>query len=278
MKKRLAFRKTLFTGSFVRDYGLPVVVSFVLHLLVLGFLTNSWSDDSELKIVPPRNIKASLVELEQPKPAPAPKNQPRPRPEDDAAKKARKLAEQKRKQDEARKKAEQQRQKEIALKKAREAKEKAQKEEEARKERERQKKLEQEKAKKQQEELRKQLQQEQARREREQAAAEVQAQKDASEVVYYAGLFEQLVAQNWNRPLSARNNMTALLQVALSPYGDLMEVRLLEGSGNDAFDRSAIQAVRSAAPFHELKKIDRRIFNDNFRRFNFRFRPEDLVR
>ena len=170
----------------------------------------------------------------------------------------------------------QQREREIALKKQQEAEEKARREAKARKERERQERLEQERLRKQQEELRQRLQQEQLQREQAQAAA--QAEQEATEVARYSGLFRQLVAQHWNRPPSARNNMVATLQVALSPYGDLLEVRLIESSGNDAYDRSVVQAVQRAAPFPEVRNLERRIFDKNFRRFNFRFRPEDLVR
>ena len=89
MKKESVFSQTInagffSSGSFLRSkirskfvsYGLSTVVSLFLHLLMLGFLTNSWSDDSKLTIVPPQNIRASLVEL--PKPEPVPEKQPPP--------------------------------------------------------------------------------------------------------------------------------------------------------------------------------------------------------
>ncbi|MGI9274504.1 MAG: cell envelope integrity protein TolA [Endozoicomonas sp.] len=287
MKKGSVFSQTInaglfSSGSFLRrkirskfvSYGLSTVVSLFLHLLMLGFLTNSWSDDSKLKIVPPQNIRASLVELPKPEPVPE-KQQPRPpqRPKADEARKAREQAERQRQKA---LRVKQQREREIALKQQQEAEEKARHEAEARRERERRERLEQERLRKQQEELRQRLQQEQLQREQTQAAA--QAEQEATEVARYSGLFRQLVAQHWNRPPSARNNMVATLQVALSPYGDLLEVRLIESSGNDAYDRSVVQAVQRAAPFPEVRNLERRIFDKSFRRFNFRFRPEDLVR
>ncbi|UYM16782.1 cell envelope integrity protein TolA [Endozoicomonas euniceicola] len=278
---KAAFRKAVFRG-----YGFPVLVSLLLHASLLLVLSTSWSVDRQLNIVPPRSIKASLVEV------PAPKPQPRPQ-VDDSARKAREAAERKRqkaiREERQRLQAEEKRQREIALRKEREAQEKAKKAEDARKERERQRKLEAERKRqqeverqrKQREETLRQLEQERIQREQQEAAAqqaEEQAEKDAAEVRYYSELLNNLIVNNWNRPPSARNNMTALLQVTLSPFGDLLEVKLLEGSGNDSFDRSAVQAVQRAAPFPELKKLERRIFDANFRRFNFRFRPEDLVR
>ena len=277
------FRKAAFRG-----YSFPVVVSLLLHASLLLVLSTSWSVERQLNIVPPRNIKASLVEAVQPAP------QPRPQPQvDDSARKAREAAERRRqeaiREERQRRQAEEKRQREIALRKEQEAREKAKKEEVARKERERQRAQEEERKRQQEaerqrrqrEETLRRLEQERIQREQQEAAAQQaaeQAEKDAAEVRYYSELLNNLIVNNWNRPPSARNNMTALLQVTLSPFGDLLEVKLLEGSGSDSFDRSAVQAVQRAAPFPELKELDRRIFDANFRRFNFRFRPEDLVR
>lgn len=271
----------LFRKAVLRGYSFPVLVSLLLHASLLLVLSTNWSVERKLNIAPPRTIKASLVEVVQPAP------QPQSRPQvDDSARREREAAERRRQ-------AEEQRQREVALRKEQEAKEQARKEEEARKERERQRKLEeerkrqqeQERQRRQREETLRRLEQERLQREHQEAAAqqaakqaERQAEKDAAEVAYYSELLNNLIGNNWNRPPSARNNMTVLLQVTLSPFGDLLEVKLLEGSGSDSFDRSAVQAVQRAAPFPELRKLDRRIFDANFRRFNFRFRPEDLVR
>ena len=111
------FRKAIFRG-----YSFPVVVSLLLHGSLLLVLSTSWSVERKLNIVPPRNIKASLVEIAQPP-------QPKPRPQvDDSARKAREAAEQKRQADLKRRQAEEKRQREIALRKEREAKEQARKE------------------------------------------------------------------------------------------------------------------------------------------------------
>lgn len=92
---------------------------------------------------------------------------------------------------------------------------------------------------------------------------------------YIQGIYE-LVVQNWSRPPSARNDMKALLQVELVPTGELVAVNVIESSGNEAFDRSAEQAVRKAQKFEVPK--DNALFEARFRRFNLLFQPEDLFR
>ncbi|OED50499.1 hypothetical protein ACH42_01080, partial [Endozoicomonas sp. (ex Bugula neritina AB1)] len=275
------YRKALLSG-----YGFPVMVSLLLHGLLLLVLSASWSEERKLDIVPPRNIKASLVEVVQPVPQSS-----KPKPQiDHSVRKAKEAAERKRQETLRQQKAEEQRQREVALRKEQDAKEKARKEAEARKreeqlrEQERQeleRRREEDRLQKQKEETLRRLEQERIQRELQERAAQQamkQAEQDSVEVSYYSALLNDLIVNSWNRPPSARNNMTALLQVTLSPFGDLLEVKLLNGSGNDSFDRSAVQAVQRAAPFPELQKLERRIFDAHFKRFNFRFRPEDLVR
>lgn len=276
--------------AILRGYSFPIVVSLLLHGMILLVLSTGWSEERKLNIVSPRNIKASLVEMVQPIPQPA---KPKPKVHN-PARKAKAAADRKQQEALQQKQAEEQRQREIALRKEQEAKDKARKEAEAEKQRERlreqerreqERKQEDERLRKQKEETLRRLEQEHLQREqREQTAQQAaqqekeQGEKDAVEISYYSELLNNLIVNSWSRPPSARNNMTALLQVTLSPFGDLLEVKLLDGSGSESFDRSAVQAVQRAAPFPELKKLERRLFDTHFKRFNFRFRPEDLVR
>ena len=93
--------------------------------------------------------------------------------------------------------------------------------------------------------------------------------------VYIEGIYLSLVT-NWSRPPSARNNMSVIIQVELFPNGDLNTVTVIESSGDDAFDRSAVVAVERAAPFVVPQEIE--LFEERFRSFTLNFRPEDLLR
>ena len=61
------------------------------------------------------------------------------------------------------------------------------------------------------------------------------------------------------------------------PSGDVIDVALIESSGDFAFDLSAENAVVRAAPFDELLEMPIQIFNENFRVFTLIFKPEDLL-
>ncbi len=99
--------------------------------------------------------------------------------------------------------------------------------------------------------------------------------EDAVAQSFRQGIFELIVA-NWSRPPSARNGMKALLLVELVPTGEVTGVSIVESSGNNAFDRSAEQAVRKAQRFEVPKDVT--LFEQKFRRLYLLFQPEDLLR
>jgi len=92
---------------------------------------------------------------------------------------------------------------------------------------------------------------------------------------YAQGIY-QLIVANWSRPPSARNGMQTKLLVELVPTGDVVNVTITSSSGNEAFDRSAEQAVRKVGKFDVPK--DPALFEKYFRRFPVLFKPEDLLR
>lgn len=95
-------------------------------------------------------------------------------------------------------------------------------------------------------------------------------------VASYTALIAQTVINYWSRPPSARNGMEAELRLQLVPTGEVVSVTLIRGSGNAAFDNSAINAVKKAGSFPELKNLPSAEFETNFRRFRLLFKPEDL--
>lgn len=95
-------------------------------------------------------------------------------------------------------------------------------------------------------------------------------------VASYTSLIAQTVINYWSRPPSARNGMEAELRLQLVPTGEVVSVSLIRGSGNAAFDNSAINAVKKAGSFPELQNLPSSEFEKNFRRFRLLFKPEDL--
>ncbi len=253
--------------SVVFKYVIPIGVSLALHGVVFYVLVGSWeSPQKKPMVVPPKYVEAKLVQLKDTskKKASAKK---RPKVVDLTAKK--------REQERRKKEAEKKRRKAAEAKRKREAQLKKEREEKARKEKQRKEKEEARKREEQrkQEELRRQQEFEEALMEEEGLLLDEQLAEDAQS---YTAKIQERVQSNWSRPPSARNGMTCLLDIQLVPTGRIVSVTVIEGSGNAAFDRSAVQAVKKVEVFPEVKEMSPEVFERYYRRFRFLFNPQDL--
>ncbi len=269
-------------------YSLAGLFSLALHAFVIFLLLVGWTEKkAEHKPKRPNFVQATLVEM-----APKAKAQDK-----QAANKKAKAAAQKRAEkqriEKARKKKAAERKKiereKAEQKKARDEKvrrdkalKKKQAEEKTRKAAELKKKADQEKKA---EEARKQ--EELQRQARAQALAsaldsedEFLADEQSARLAQgYQSYIQQRIIANWNRPLSARRGMEAVLSIQLVPTGQVVGVSVLKSSGNDAFDLSAQQAVKKVGRFDKLQQLSQQsptVFEQNFRQFQLIFRPEDL--
>lgn len=216
---------------------------------------------------------------EPPKPEPV-KETPPPKPEPDQQKLLKlKQAE------EAQKKAADEKAKAEAKKKEEQKKEEQKKTDEAKKKAEAdKKKSEADKKEKELKEKQDALNKQRAKAARDDLAKMLSEDEEAQStntegqlVQSYQGLIQESVQRRWSRPPSARNGMHCVLVIQLIPTGEVVDVQVMKGSGDDAFDRSAINAVKKASPFSELQALKGSAdFEKNFRRFQLDFIPEDL--
>ncbi len=267
------------------SYLPATLVSLILHGVLIFLVMKGWHHTKPESPKPPSYIKATLLDMKAqgkqsaPKPKPEVKPEP-PQPEPDLQKIE---IEKQRKQEQLAK------QKQIALDKAKKEKEEKEKQEKLKREKQKQeeeKKLaqqrEKEKRKKEQEKKEKERK-ERERKQKEQLQAELEAEKQVQQAEddqqlsqSYANVIRQRVEQSWSRPPSARNGMKTELTIQLVPTGEVIDVVVTKSSGNSAFDRSAIQAVKRVGQFEELKSMPSRLFEREFRKFKLLFQPQDL--
>lgn len=240
--------------GYFNTYIVPTAFTVFLHVIVLFFVLVGWqmSDTQRYHKETPRYVKAQLVTLEQKTPKPARKTIPPPKP---VAKPAPKPVPVKPKPAPVVPKPKPEPKPEPVV---------APKPDPAI-ERERQRQQERE--------------QRQAEMAREMAEEEMMMQAEEDELLAdsYAALVKRTVEGYWSRPASARKNMQVELSIRLIPTGEVVGVEVIKSSGNQAFDRSAVQAVQHAARFPELKDMPASVFDAYFRRFTLVFKPEDLL-
>jgi TolA protein len=227
----------------VVSYSVAILVSLVLHSFVIYSLVSHWgAEKTPRKVAPPKYIQAKLVQLEEkakPKPKAKPKAKPKPKPK-------------------AKPKPKPKPKPKAKPKSKAKAKPKPKEKPKA-------------KPKPDSQQLELDLASALASEE-EFLVAESDEQLASSYSVY---IFER-VAENWNRPPSARRGMEVELQIQLVPTGQVVSVLVIKSSGNAAFDRSAEQAVHKVGRFEKLQELPSRVFEQNFRKLRLVFRPEDL--
>ena len=239
----------------MQSYALPLFGAVLFHVLVAAFVIQGFeSQDDIAEVVTPKVVNAKLLVIEPPKKVtPVPAKQPVVRPAEPLAPKPRPEPKEV-KQDSV--------DSDDAAAKAAQA-ERQRKEREAQRRQERLAALGE-------------LADDSLQRSLEAEAQQMLDAQNAQQVrTYQAGIYD-LVRKNWSRPPSARNGMQARFVVELIPTGELLSVALVDSSGNAAFDRSAELAIRRAKRFSV--PADNTVFEANFRRFYFLFRPEDLLR
>lgn len=87
----------------------------------------------------------------------------------------------------------------------------------------------------------------------------------------FSALIKQKVQRNWLRPQTARQGMSCKVLVRLTAKGEVLLARVVESSGDTAYDRSVEAAVYKASPLPLPQDVT--LF-DYFREINFVFKPE----
>ncbi|NOQ78481.1 MAG: cell envelope integrity protein TolA, partial [Gammaproteobacteria bacterium] len=64
----------------------------------------------------------------------------------------------------------------------------------------------------------------------------------------HVALIVQKIERNWRQPLDAPSGLVCKIEIMLLPSGNVVSVKIIESSGNQAFDRSVETAVRKASP------------------------------
>lgn len=83
------------------------------------------------------------------------------------------------------------------------------------------------------------------------------------------------VTRAWRRPVAFQGGLEVFLKMSLRSSGELEDILVIQSSGDELFDQSAVRAVQRAAPFKEVKQFDARTFEERFKTLTVKFRPED---
>ena len=90
------------------------------------------------------------------------------------------------------------------------------------------------------------------------------------------GYMQGLLQQAWRIPSTARNGMSAVAEIHLFPSGEIDTASIVTSSGDQAFDRSVLQAIFRVERFDRVSEVGPIDFERSLRRTLITFRPNGL--
>ena len=78
----------------------------------------------------------------------------------------------------------------------------------------------------------------------------------------------------WIRPNSAKIGMFADFNLRINRLGIIENIEMKQTSGDNAFDRAALNAIRKYKQIKYVRNLDDQTFQEYFSNFTLRFRPE----
>ena len=104
-------------------------------------------------------------------------------------------------------------------------------------------------------------------------SAQINIDLSSSDIEKFSSIIKQQVMENWKRPKNLNLKLKTEIQINLVPTGEILSATLIKGSGNKAFDESAMSAIYKVKTFEGLS-MQMRLFDQHFRKFVLVFRPE----
>ena len=102
-----------------------------------------------------------------------------------------------------------------------------------------------------------------------------QLSREASGIVNrYQALITQAISEHWIIPPGANKKLSSILLIRLAKDGSVLEVSVVQSSGDPALDDSARRAVYQASPLPVPP--DTKAF-DSFKQFRLTVRPETMI-
>jgi len=93
------------------------------------------------------------------------------------------------------------------------------------------------------------------------------------EIEKFSSIIKKQVVDNWNKPKGVSQNLKTEIEIDMVPTGEILSYKILKGSGNEAFDESAMKAISRVNTFDGLV-MQPKLFDDHFRKFILIFSPE----
>ena len=93
-----------------------------------------------------------------------------------------------------------------------------------------------------------------------------------SEISKYSTIIKQQVMSQWKKPSVITGDLITEIRITLVPTGEIINTKVIKGSGIKSFDDSALTAIARVGSFEGLQ-MQSNLFEKHFRQFILVFNP-----
>ena len=93
-----------------------------------------------------------------------------------------------------------------------------------------------------------------------------------SEISKYSSIIKQQVMSQWKKPSVITGDLITEIRITLVPTGEIINTKVIKGSGIKSFDDSALTAIARVGSFEGLQ-MPSNLFENHFRQFILVFNP-----
>ena len=97
-----------------------------------------------------------------------------------------------------------------------------------------------------------------------------------SEISKYSSSIKRQVMSQWKKPSAITVDLITEIRITLVPTGEIINTRVIKGSGIKSFDDSALTAIARVGSFEDLQ-MPSNLFEKHFRQFILVFSPNKYI-
>ena len=94
-----------------------------------------------------------------------------------------------------------------------------------------------------------------------------------NEINQYSTLIINLIESAWIKPKNIQENLICDIKIKINSRGRIINISLIQSSGNIRFDNSALQAVKRVETFSFFNEIKKETYEDVFKNIVISFNP-----
>ena len=107
--------------------------------------------------------------------------------------------------------------------------------------------------------------------------SKIKLSKEREDILRVSAIIQANISSIWIKPNSLSESLIAKVLINLAPSGEILNFNLIEPSSNNSFNESILTAMNKMTFLEEVRFLDRKLFEENFRNFNLVFKSSGEI-